>query len=539
MRPHILVVDDHDASRLLACRMLEGEGYRVTAYPTGGEALAWLEHEAPDLVVSDIMMPGIDGYELLARLRADPRLKAVPVIFLTALTDEVDIEHGRRLGVDQYLTKPFTTRGLLGAVSGTLKRYAELREARVVAAPAAAVLPAGDLVPSGIGPVDDQVGGLARGHVYLVLGDIVSGKRILATQFLHTGLARGEGALLLTTERFETVLYAGASVGLDLRPAVRSGRLALLGLVDRFEQMVETREDVVALTAEIVAAARDVGASRVVVSSALTVLCSSPRLVLSTAVLADLIGGLEHTGAVTLLVSETPVTAQEEQAQAYLERTVLGTLRLDKEPGTPGLGVLSVEGMHGVARPSGRPVRVAAGVGLVTFDPGAESAGGDALTELRQRVERAAPAAEHHSGLVLLASGGRRLRDPFRLYVRQCLHAAQRASPDSALVLATWDGREPAPDARLLAEWLQPTEVVCWRRPGELVVLAVGASAERSADLERRLRARLEGPADLRLVTVCLPASAPTIDGLLDALGRALAEPAGASAEPEDDREHA
>jgi hypothetical protein len=238
-------------------------------------------------------------------------------------------------------------------------------------------------------------------------------------------------------------------------------------------------------------------------------------------------------------VSETPVTAQEEQAQAYLERTVLGTLRLDKEPGTPGLGVLSVEGMHGVARPSGRPVRVAAGVGLVTFDPGAESAGGDALTELRQRVERAAPAAEHHSGLVLLASGGRRLRDPFRLYLRQCLHAAQRASPDSALVLATWDGREPAPDARLLAEWLQPTEVVCWRRPGELVVLAVGTSVERSADLERRLRARLEGPADLRLVTVCLPASAPTIDGLLDALGHALAEPAGASAEPEDDREHA
>src|SRR6476659_11476097 len=166
MRPHILVVDDSDEVRLLATRILEREGYQVTAADSGVSALKLVQTTIPDLVVSDIMMPEVDGYRLLERLRAEPRLAAIPVIFLSALGDATSLERGNRLGVEHYLVKPFTAKQLLAVVSGTLRRYAELRRVRVIPPPTPAVGPTPpplDFEPTGIGPIDDQVGGLCRG----------------------------------------------------------------------------------------------------------------------------------------------------------------------------------------------------------------------------------------------------------------------------------------------------------------------------------------------------------------------------------------
>src|ERR1051326_7173358 len=132
MRSHIVVVDDTDSMRMLAARHLEREGYRVTALGSATEVLDFVRTEVPDLIVSDIMMPEMSGYDLLERLRTDPRLTAVPVIFVSALTDATNVERGQKLGVDHYLVKPYTSKQLLAVVGGTLRRYAELRNAQVV-----------------------------------------------------------------------------------------------------------------------------------------------------------------------------------------------------------------------------------------------------------------------------------------------------------------------------------------------------------------------------------------------------------------------
>src|SRR5258705_13951848 len=132
MRPHILVVDDSDEVRLLASRILEREGYQVTAADSGVSALKFLQTTVPDLVLSDIMMPEIDGYRLLERLRDDPRLAAIPVIFLSALGDATSLERGNRLGVEHYLVKPVTAKQLLAGVSGPLRSHAEVRRGQVI-----------------------------------------------------------------------------------------------------------------------------------------------------------------------------------------------------------------------------------------------------------------------------------------------------------------------------------------------------------------------------------------------------------------------
>ena len=160
----------------------------------------------PDLVVSDIMMPEVDGYRLLERLREDPRLAPVPVIFLSALGDATSLERGNRLGVEHYLVKPFTAKQLLSVVSGTLRRYAELRRVQVIKQDAASDSSprALDLEATGIGPIDDQIGGLCRGRVYVGQGGVGDGKGVLAVQFLHRALERGDGAVLVTTDRVDT-----------------------------------------------------------------------------------------------------------------------------------------------------------------------------------------------------------------------------------------------------------------------------------------------------------------------------------------------
>src|SRR6185295_13610359 len=121
----ILLADDNADLREYARRLL-AEDYEVEAVADGVAALAAARANPPALVVSDVMMPGLDGFGLIRELRADPKLRTVPIILLSARAGEEARVEGLGKGADDYLVKPFSARELMVRVA-TLLRTAEIR----------------------------------------------------------------------------------------------------------------------------------------------------------------------------------------------------------------------------------------------------------------------------------------------------------------------------------------------------------------------------------------------------------------------------
>jgi DNA-binding response OmpR family regulator len=121
---HILLVDDSPVVADVVREALEPFGYRVAWVEDGDRVLAALAQGLPALVILDVMMPGVDGYEVCRRLRADPATVALPILMLTARTEEADKVVGLELGADDYLAKPFGERELLARVRALLRRAA-------------------------------------------------------------------------------------------------------------------------------------------------------------------------------------------------------------------------------------------------------------------------------------------------------------------------------------------------------------------------------------------------------------------------------
>ncbi len=119
VRQTILVVDDEPMVREVVCRYLQLDGFDVVELDNGDDALRWLERHLPDLVVLDVMLPGVDGFEIIRQLRSR---SAVPVIMLTARADETDRIVGLELGADDYVVKPFSPRELTARVKTVLRR---------------------------------------------------------------------------------------------------------------------------------------------------------------------------------------------------------------------------------------------------------------------------------------------------------------------------------------------------------------------------------------------------------------------------------
>lgn len=119
--PKVLVVDDNEANRLLAQETLRSEGYEVTLASSGEEALAAFQQDRPDLVLLDIRMPGLDGFETSARLRRLPGGSETPIAFLTALRDIDTYDRALREGADDFLTKPIRPTELLSRVQVLLR----------------------------------------------------------------------------------------------------------------------------------------------------------------------------------------------------------------------------------------------------------------------------------------------------------------------------------------------------------------------------------------------------------------------------------
>jgi len=122
MAKKLLVVDDDPGLLLAVSETLRAENYDVVTARRGAEALVRVAESLPDLIISDIRMPGMDGYALMRNLRASPRTRLVPIVFLTAKDETADRIEGFRSGVDAYITKPFETDELVAVVKSILER---------------------------------------------------------------------------------------------------------------------------------------------------------------------------------------------------------------------------------------------------------------------------------------------------------------------------------------------------------------------------------------------------------------------------------
>jgi two-component system phosphate regulon response regulator PhoB len=118
----ILVVDDHPDTLTLIVRALREEQYSVTNATTGAEALRKIDAQMPDLLVLDYKMSGMDGLEVMKTLRSKPATQRLPVLMLTAMTDEPSTRAGFEAGVTDYVTKPFSIPQLTSRVRACLAR---------------------------------------------------------------------------------------------------------------------------------------------------------------------------------------------------------------------------------------------------------------------------------------------------------------------------------------------------------------------------------------------------------------------------------
>lgn len=126
-KARILVVEDDPDIRELLSYTLGKEGYEVLAAPDGDSGLSMALHRKPDLVILDVMLPGLDGLQVLKRLKADERANGIPVLLASAKGEDADVVAGLELGAEDYVTKPYSPRVLVARVRTALRRGARER----------------------------------------------------------------------------------------------------------------------------------------------------------------------------------------------------------------------------------------------------------------------------------------------------------------------------------------------------------------------------------------------------------------------------
>ena len=121
----ILVVEDEQPIQELICYNLKKDGYRVESVASGEEALQKIHSKKPDLVLLDLMLPGVDGLEVCKMMRTEREMIAIPIIMVTAKGEEADVITGLELGADDYITKPFSPKILATRIKTVLRRRSE------------------------------------------------------------------------------------------------------------------------------------------------------------------------------------------------------------------------------------------------------------------------------------------------------------------------------------------------------------------------------------------------------------------------------
>jgi CheY-like chemotaxis protein len=216
LTPRVLVVDDDPhLLNLLDLRLAE-QGFNVMLAPSAQEALKRVSEEQPDIVIADIMMPGMDGYQLCERIRANEKLQNTPFIFLSALADTQDKVRGLRLGADDYLTKPFEFHELLARIEILLDRYSRYQE---TFEQAAEIATAGNIEDLGVIDLLQMLSfGQKTGEVHLESDGeegflyLMSGRLIAATYRDKKGRAALPTLLSWSRGRFKVKLADSLSV---------------------------------------------------------------------------------------------------------------------------------------------------------------------------------------------------------------------------------------------------------------------------------------------------------------------------------------
>jgi DNA-binding response OmpR family regulator len=213
--PHILVVEDDDDIAALIVRYLEKAGHTVERLSSGADVMPTLRARAVDLVLLDLMLPGIDGRVVCQTMRADRVTAAVPIIMLTARSEEGDRVAGLELGADDYVTKPFSPKELVARVAARLRRH-------VPGSPAAPVVRYGPIVID----ADQHTVTIDGRHVKL------TAKEFLLLQYLvqHRGRVLSRDLLLTDVWGYQ---YTGGTRTVDVH--IRRLREKLPPLSDAIE----------------------------------------------------------------------------------------------------------------------------------------------------------------------------------------------------------------------------------------------------------------------------------------------------------------
>jgi len=121
-QPHVLVVEDEPAQREVLAYNLEAEGFRTSRAEDGEEGLLMVSEDAPDVIVLDWMMPNLSGIEVCRRLKVSPKTRSIPIIMLSAKSEEIDKVRGLETGADDYVVKPYSVSELMARVRTQLRR---------------------------------------------------------------------------------------------------------------------------------------------------------------------------------------------------------------------------------------------------------------------------------------------------------------------------------------------------------------------------------------------------------------------------------
>ena len=128
----VAVVDDEKDIVELICFHLKREGFKVKEFYDGESMVSWIKENQADLIILDLMLPGIDGLEVCRKIKADERLASIPIIMVTVKGDETDIVVGLEMGADDYIVKPFSPKELVARVKAVLRRIRPSEESALL-----------------------------------------------------------------------------------------------------------------------------------------------------------------------------------------------------------------------------------------------------------------------------------------------------------------------------------------------------------------------------------------------------------------------
>jgi DNA-binding response OmpR family regulator len=129
---HIFIVDDNPDNLRILGHVIQDQGYDITLSSNGKDALEFLKNEKPDLILLDIMMPEINGFELCQKIKQNPDFKNIPIIFISAIQNSKDIIKGFELGAVDYVSKPFNSKELIARVNVHVQLKKALEEIKVL-----------------------------------------------------------------------------------------------------------------------------------------------------------------------------------------------------------------------------------------------------------------------------------------------------------------------------------------------------------------------------------------------------------------------